>query len=154
MRLIDELKLCGPWFDALQDQHDRLNRIDDFLLEKETCATVYPPRGQRLAALSNCSLEKVSVLVVAQDPYPGEDHGEPNAMGLALSVKEGVRLPASLKNIYKELSRSLGITPSLSGDLRPWANQGVLLWNVLLTVDAAILKVTREANGHCLLKPL
>jgi uracil-DNA glycosylase len=75
---------------------------------------------------------------MAQDPYPGKDGETPNAMGLALSVRRGMKIPASLKNIHKELNADpqLNFVLPEHGDLTSWAEQGVLLWNVLLTLDA------------------
>tara|TARA_B100000949_G_scaffold204581_1_gene194263 strand:- start:448 stop:1176 length:729 start_codon:yes stop_codon:yes gene_type:complete len=140
LSLIDELRACGAWFDALSCQHERLERIDAFLRKKETEGTVYPPRGLRLNALRHTPLNNVKAVIVAQDPYPSEDNGVPNAMGLALSVWPGVKVPASLRNMYKELERSLNIPQAEHGDLSQWAGQGLLLWNVLLTLDAGVPK--------------
>ena len=92
--------------------------------------TIYPPKENIFAALKNTSFEDVKVVIVGQDPY----HGEGEAMGLSFSVPNGIKLPPSLKNIYKELYDDLGIKPSLSGDLTKWTKEGVLLLNATLTV--------------------
>jgi uracil-DNA glycosylase len=95
---------------------------------------VYPPRGQRLAALALTPLDAVRCVILGQDPY----HGEGQAHGLAFSVQAGVRPPPSLVNIYKELESDLGLPRPQTGDLTPWARQGVLLLNNTLTVEAGL----------------
>lgn len=100
--------------------------------QEEAGKTIYPPRGQRLRALELTPLEAVKVVVLGQDPY----HGPGQAHGLCFSVPEGVRVPPSLVNIYKELEADLGVSPRAHGDLERWARQGVLLLNTSLTVEA------------------
>ena len=92
--------------------------------------TIYPPRDDIFAALKNTSFKDVKVVIVGQDPY----HGEGEAMGLSFSVPNGIKLPPSLKNIYKELEDDLGIKQVSSGDLTKWTKEGVLLLNASLTV--------------------
>ena len=99
--------------------------------EEEAGKSVYPPRGSRLKALELTPLDEVKVVILGQDPY----HGPGQAMGLSFSVPEGVKVPPSLANIYKELDADLGITPPVHGDLTKWARQGVLLLNNTLTVE-------------------
>lgn len=99
--------------------------------EERAGKTIYPPRGQRLAALELTPREDVRAVILGQDPY----HGPGQAHGLAFSVPEGVPLPPSLRNIYKELAGDLGVTPPASGSLIHWARQGVLLLNTTLTVE-------------------
>lgn len=94
--------------------------------------TIYPPRGSRLRAFELTPLDAVKAVILGQDPY----HGPGQAMGLAFSVPAGVRIPPSLRNIYKELESDLGLPPPRHGDLRHWAEQGVLLLNASLTVEA------------------
>ncbi len=106
--------------------------------EEAAGKTVYPPRGQRLVALALTPLDTVRVLILGQDPY----HGPGQAHGLAFSVPTGMKLPPSLRNIYKELSDDLGIAPPVSGNLTAWAQQGVLLLNTSLTVEAG------QAGSH------
>jgi uracil-DNA glycosylase len=92
-------------------------------------AVVYPPDPFRALALT--PLKGVRVVILGQDPY----HGPGQAEGLAFSVPDGVRIPPSLRNIFKELQTSLGRLPSSRGSLLSWASQGVLLLNTCLTVD-------------------
>lgn len=92
-------------------------------------ALMYPPRPFR--ALELTPLSDVRVVILGQDPY----HGIGQAHGLAFSVNDGVKLPPSLRNIFKELRRDLGAPPPMSGSLEPWARQGVLLLNTVLTVE-------------------
>lgn len=99
---------------------------------------VYPPREDLFTALRLTAPEQVKCVIVGQDPY----HGPGQAHGLAFSVREGVKIPPSLRNIYKELNADLGCPIPAAGDLCPWARQGVLLLNNTLTVyDGA-------ANSH------
>ena len=106
--------------------------------EEDGGAVVYPPRGTRLKALELTPLDKVKVVILGQDPY----HGPGQAMGLSFSVPEGEKIPPSLRNIYKELESDLGIAPPAHGDLTAWAQQGVLLLNTSLTVEAG------QAGSH------
>lgn len=92
---------------------------------------IYPPRGSRLRALELTPLDEVKVVILGQDPY----HGPGQAHGLAFSVQEGVRVPPSLVNIYKELASDCGVTAPPHGNLEHWARQGVLLLNNSLTVQ-------------------
>ena len=94
--------------------------------------TVYPPAGRIFAAFDACPFDKVKVVILGQDPY----HEPGQANGLCFSVADGVRMPPSLINIYKELGDDLGIPQPATGDLSRWASQGVLLLNSTLTVDA------------------
>ncbi|MGB3754272.1 MAG: uracil-DNA glycosylase [Parerythrobacter sp.] len=106
--------------------------------EEATGKTVYPPREERFAALRVTSLADVRVVILGQDPY----HGPGQAHGLAFSVPDGVKLPPSLRNIYRELADDLGIETPTGGNLTGWAKQGVLLLNTTLTVEAG------EAGSH------
>jgi len=110
-------------------------RLGGWLKAQESAGKqVYPPRGQRLAALALTPLEDVRCVILGQDPY----HGEGQAHGLAFSVRDGVRPPPSLVNIYKELESDLGLPRPATGDLSKWARQGVLLLNNTLTVEAGL----------------
>jgi uracil-DNA glycosylase len=100
--------------------------------QEESGKAVYPPRGQRLRALELTPLERVKVVILGQDPY----HGPGQAHGLCFSVPEGVSVPPSLVNIYKELHSDLGVAIPPHGNLEHWARQGVLLLNNSLTVEA------------------
>ncbi|WP_298306932.1 uracil-DNA glycosylase [uncultured Erythrobacter sp.] len=106
--------------------------------EEKAGKEIYPPRGTRLAALEATPLEKVKVVILGQDPY----HGPGQAHGLSFSVQDGVKQPPSLVNIFKELENDLGIPRPETGNLTPWARQGVLLLNNTLTVEAG------QAGSH------
>lgn len=107
-------------------------RLTAFLdAETQRGATIFPPEGERLAALELTPLPQVKVVILGQDPY----HGAGQAHGLAFSVRRGVRVPPSLANIYKELHADLGLPRPDHGNLVRWAEQGVLLLNTVLTVE-------------------
>ena len=109
-------------------------QLGGFLVAEEQAGKqIYPPRGCRLKALELTPLDEVKVVILGQDPY----HGPGQAMGLCFSVPEGVKIPPSLVNIYKELEADLGVARANHGDLSKWARQGVLLLNNTLTVEAA-----------------
>lgn len=100
--------------------------------EKAEGKTIYPKGKDIFKAFELCPLDKVKVVILGQDPY----HNPGQAMGLSFSVPDGVTPPPSLKNIFKEIESDLGCTMSGSPDLTPWAQQGVLLLNAILTVRA------------------
>lgn len=93
--------------------------------------TIFPPKNYVFNALKLTSFANTKVVIVGQDPY----HGVGEAHGLSFSVQEGIKIPPSLQNIYKELESDLGIKPSSKGDLTKWAKEGVLLLNAVLTVE-------------------
>ena len=101
-------------------------------------AEIFPPQKDLFSAFALTPPEKVRVIILGQDPYhePGQAHG------LAFSVRNGIKTPPSLVNIYKELESDLGIPPKSNGDLTDWAEQGVLLLNTVLTVERS------KANSH------
>ena len=108
-------------------------RLGGWLRQEEAAGkAIYPPRGQRLRALELTPLDEVKVVILGQDPY----HGPGQAHGLCFSVPDGVQVPPSLVNIYKELESDLGVPRRPSGNLDHWARQGVLLLNTSLTVEA------------------
>ncbi|GGY12475.1 uracil-DNA glycosylase [Paludibacterium paludis] len=112
---------------------DRLAAIDAELGRRaDAGATVYPPRECVFHALSFFAPADARVVILGQDPY----HGEGEAMGLSFSVPDGIRIPPSLRNIYKEIAADTGAGIPASGDLSRWATQGVLLLNSVLTVEA------------------
>lgn len=94
-------------------------------------ATVYPPASLRFKAFDLCPFHQTKALILGQDPY----HGAGQAHGLSFSVPMGQKLPPSLRNIFKELKNDLDIEPAFSGDLSPWAEQGLLLLNSSLSVE-------------------
>ncbi len=107
-------------------------RLGGFITSEEASGKrIYPPRGTRLAALALTPLEAVKVVILGQDPY----HGAGQAHGLCFSVQDGVRVPPSLANIFKELQADLGLPIPTRGNLTSWARQGVLLLNASLTVE-------------------
>ena len=108
-----------------------------FLLDQKAQGRRIFPRGSEyFRALDLTPLDKVRVVILGQDPYHGDDHGIAQAHGMAFSVQRGVRVPPSLRNMYKEIERDLGIVPPSHGNLDAWAKQGVLLLNTTLTVEA------------------
>ena len=132
--------LENDWKDILKDvfNSDEVKKLQDFLNVEYDTKVIYPSRENIFTALKLTSYENVKVVIIGQDPYH-----EPNqAHGLAFSVLEGIKLPPSLKNIYKEIEEDLGIKMSGSGNLTSWAKQGVLLLNNVLTVRE------HEANSH------
>jgi uracil-DNA glycosylase len=107
-------------------------KLGGFLSAEEAAGKrIYPPRGNRLRALELTPLDAVKVVILGQDPY----HGPGQAHGLSFSVPEGVKVPPSLTNIYKEIASDLGIPAPGHGNLEKWAQQGVLLLNNSLTVE-------------------
>jgi uracil-DNA glycosylase len=101
---------------------------------------IYPPMANIFSALDATPRSKVKVVILGQDPYPGAHQ----AHGLSFSVAPGIAPPRSLKNIYQELKLDLGINPGKSGYLMPWAQQGVLLLNSVLTVEANIINSHKD----------
>ena len=110
------------------------------MVEREAASgkSILPARANWFAAFHHIAPENVRVVILGQDPYPSAG----NAMGLAFSVPRGVAVPASLRNIYKGLNNDLGIAPAVHGDLRAWADRGVLLLNSVLTVEEGM------SNAH------
>jgi len=101
--------------------------------EKAAGKVIFPPGPQIFNAFNHTPFDQVRVVIIGQDPY----HGPGQAHGLSFSVRQGVRVPPSLVNIFKEIESDLGLKMSGSGDLTPWADQGVLLLNAMLTVEQA-----------------
>jgi uracil-DNA glycosylase len=129
------VNLIESWRSPLQPQFDSGYMVDlkAFLsAEKAAGKTIYPKGSEWFAALDATPLEEVRVVILGQDPY----HGEGQAHGLCFSVQHGLRPPPSLVNIYKEMKTDLGIDPPKHGNLRSWAEKGVLLLNSVLTVEA------------------
>lgn len=123
------------WKQVLADEFSQpyFAAIKAFLVqEKQAGKTIYPPGPLIFNAFNRTPFDQVKVVILGQDPY----HNPGEAMGLSFSVPKGVRTPPSLQNIYKEIQASLGIEPPKHGDLTHWAEQGVLLLNAILTVQA------------------
>lgn len=111
----------------------KMDALRDFLLqEKQQNKVIYPPSSLIFNALNTTPLNQVKVVIIGQDPY----HGPNQAHGLSFSVQRGVALPPSLRNIFHELHTDLGVPIPKHGDLTHWAEQGVLLLNSVLTVEA------------------
>lgn len=129
-----EMTELGAWQTRLQPELDKpyfaalMQRVD----EAYRTGTVYPPRQELFAAFRLTPPERVRVVILGQDPY----HEPRQANGLSFSVAPGVRLPPSLRNIFEELRTDCGVAPRASGDLTPWAEQGVFLLNSSLSVQA------------------
>ncbi|WP_236033239.1 uracil-DNA glycosylase [Helicobacter turcicus] len=115
--------LLSPNFEAIKEH---------YVAAKSRGAVVYPPANLTFNAFNSTPFECLKVVLLGQDPY----HNAGEAMGLSFSVPQGVRIPPSLRNIYRELEADLGIPQSNSGDLTPWAKEGVLLLNSILSVEA------------------
>ena len=127
------------WQSLLQGfwRSEKGSSLSQFLEDRiRAGATVFPP--EPLRALRLTSLSQIKVVILGQDPY----HGLGQAEGLAFSVQDGVKLPPSLRNIFKELHADVAVQPPLSGSLLPWTAQGVLLLNTCLTVEEA------QAGSH------
>ena len=110
------------------------NGFNNFLksiYEEYDKKTIFPPKDYIFNALKLTPFSNTKVVIVGQDPY----HGVGEAHGLSFSVQDGIKLPPSLKNIYKELEDDLGIKPAVKGDLTKWAKEGVLMLNAVLTVE-------------------
>ncbi|MFS8477945.1 MAG: uracil-DNA glycosylase [Micromonosporaceae bacterium] len=135
MPAVDLLSLLpADWRAALAPHLDmgRTARLGEFVAREYAEHTVFPPREELFTAYRLCPFDATRVLILGQDPYfrPGQAHG------LSFSVRRGVPVPPSLRNIYKELYDDLGVPPARHGDLTRWAEQGVLLLNAVLTVRA------------------
>ena len=129
-----DVQIEKSWKEALSGEFTRpyWKELTEYVRSEYLKKTVYPPAQKVFNAFNECPLQKVKVVIVGQDPY----HNSKQANGLSFAVNEGMVLPPSLKNIYKEIKNDLGVTPLLSGDLSRWARQGVLLLNSVLTVCA------------------
>ncbi len=130
-----EVKLEASWLDVMGDEFEKpyMEELRSFLLqEKQNGKTLFPPGQQIFYALDRTPFHRVKVVILGQDPY----HGPGQAHGLCFSVQPGVAPPPSLINIYKEMESDLGLQPPPHGCLSSWADQGVLLLNSVLTVEA------------------
>lgn len=133
----DDIKLEESWKSRLHSEFSSpyMKSLKQFLLaEKAKGKAIFPKGTEYFRALDLTPLEDVRVVILGQDPY----HGDGQAHGLCFSVRQNVRIPPSLINIYKELQTDLGIQPARHGFLESWAKQGVMLLNSVLTVERAI----------------
>lgn len=139
-----DAQIPQAWFSCLldSDKHHVINRLSQINTaihqQMDADVIICPPEAKRFAALEMCAPEQVKVIIIGQDPY----HGERQANGLAFSVHPGVRVPPSLRNIFKELHDDLELPLPTQGNLEPWAHQGVLLLNASLSVKSGC------ANSH------
>ena len=134
------VNLGNSWDQVLAGEFEKeyYQKLRQFLIEEYRNKTIYPNMHDIFNALKTTSYDDVKVLILGQDPYhePGQAHG------MAFSVQPGIKTPPSLVNIYKELLDDLNIEPASHGYLQKWAEQGVLLLNTCLTVQA------HKANSH------
>lgn len=126
------MTLHNDWDEILKDEWQKpyLQGLFAFLHEDYENHTVYPPKRDVFNALKYTSFADTKVVIIGQDPY----HGYGQAHGLCFSVRQGVKLPPSLVNIFKELENDVGREFTTNGDLTAWAKQGVLMLNNVLTV--------------------
>lgn len=137
----EKVRLEPGWKQALHAEFDKpyMRALGDFLRsEKAAGKIIYPPGPLIFNALNSTPLDRTKVVILGQDPY----HGPGQAHGLAFSVQPGVAVPPSLQNIFKELKRDLNLPIPQHGYLQSWADQGVLLLNTSLTVEAG------QAGSH------
>ena len=134
------IKLGNSWDALLKEEFEKdyYLMLREFLKTEYSTRTIYPHMNDIFNALKLTDYNDVKVVILGQDPY----HGEGEAHGLAFSVKPGIAIPPSLRNIYKELNQSLGCYIPNNGFLEKWAKQGVLLLNTALTVRKDM------ANSH------
>ena len=133
-------QLHSSWQVVIGDEFNKpyMQALRTFLCqEKAAGKTIYPPSPLIFNAFNHTPFEKVRVVIIGQDPYHGENKGQAQAHGLSFSVPPGLDLPPSLQNIFKEIAADLSIKMGKTGDLTPWADQGVLLLNATLTVEQA-----------------
>lgn len=129
-----DVKIAVSWKTQLSEEFQKpyFEQLIGFVKGEYKTSTVYPPGREIFRAFDECDFANVKVVIIGQDPY----HGPGQANGLCFSVHEGVRVPPSLVNIFKEIQADLGKPVPESGELERWAEQGVLLLNATLTVRA------------------
>lgn len=134
------VNIGNEWDELLKGEFDKeyYHKLRGFLAKEYKERTIYPNMYDIFNALKYTSYSDVKAVLIGQDPY----HGPGQAHGLCFSVKRGVDVPPSLKNMYKELETDIGFKPPKHGELIEWAKQGVLMLNAVLTVRAG------EANSH------
>lgn len=157
-----DVKIAESWKPRLQTEFDKpyFAQLTDFVRKEYQEQTIYPPASLIFNAFDKCSFEDTKVVILGQDPY----HGAGQANGLCFSVADGVRVPPSLVNIFKEIKEDVGKSVPKTGNLERWASQGVMLLNATLTVRAgqagshqkkgweaftdAVIKVLAEEKEH------
>ncbi|WP_341200935.1 uracil-DNA glycosylase [Planomicrobium okeanokoites] len=132
--------LSNDWQDVVGEEFDKpyYKELREFLKEQYANETVYPSQDEIWSAFEHTPFKDVKVVILGQDPY----HGQGQAHGLSFSVKPGVRIPPSLRNIFKELNDDIGCELPSDGTLTKWADQGVMMLNTVLTVRKG------DANSH------
>jgi uracil-DNA glycosylase len=128
------VKIDASWKEQLQEEFEKdyFIKLTQFVKSEYSTKKIFPPAKLIFNAFDHTPFDKVRVVILGQDPY----HNDGQAHGLSFSVNEGIAQPPSLINIFKEINRDLAIPIPVSGDLTRWANQGVLLLNATLTVQA------------------
>ena len=128
------------WKPYLEEEINKpyFQELGEFVRKERQTNQVFPPKGEVFTAFELTPFDRVKVVILGQDPY----HDDNQAHGLSFSVKKGVKLPPSLRNIFEELKNDMGIPPASHGNLSHWASQGVLMLNAVLTVQA------HQANSH------
>lgn len=129
-----DVKIEQSWKDELQEEFKQpyfQSLVVALKKEKANGKKIYPPGSLIFNAFNTTPFQEVKVVILGQDPY----HNPGQAMGLSFSVPRGIRVPPSLKNIYKEMQQDISVMPPDHGDLTPWATQGVFLLNAILTVE-------------------
>lgn len=131
-----DVKIAESWKKQLSDEFEKpyFEKLIAFVKDEYATQTVYPPGNKIFNAFEKCSFEDTKVVILGQDPY----HGAGQANGLAFSVADGIKVPPSLVNIFKEVKSDIGTDIPKSGNLERWAEQGVLLLNATLTVRATV----------------
>lgn len=134
------VNIGNDWDEILKDEFEKeyYKKMRNFLINEYKTKIIYPKPEEIFTAFKLTSYKDCKIILLGQDPY----HGENQAHGLAFSVKEGIKLPPSLRNMYKEINNEYGYEMSKNGHLVPWAKQGILLLNTALTV------IAENANSH------
>ena len=129
-----DVKIDASWKRVLQDEFEKpyFAQLTNFVRDEYKTKKIFPPGNMIFSAFDHCPFDKVKVVIIGQDPY----HNDGQAHGLCFSVNTGVDFPPSLINIFKEIERDLGKPIPTTGNLVRWADQGVLLLNATLTVQA------------------
>lgn len=133
--MLPDVKIAPCWKEKLENEFEKpyFAQLIDFVRAEYGAQTVYPPGKEIFRAFDCADFNNLKVVIIGQDPY----HGPGQANGLCFSVREGVTMPPSLKNIFKEIQADLGKPFPKTGELERWATQGVLLLNATLTVRAS-----------------
>lgn len=139
-----KVQIEESWKKLLGEEFDKpyFTDLAAFVRHEYLVKTVYPKPQNVFRAFNACPVKSVAVVIIGQDPYHGNYQGKPQANGLCFSVDDGIPIPPSLQNIYKEIHAELGVDIPTTGNLEHWAEQGVLMLNATLTVRAG------EAGSH------